>query len=124
MIKQVLSFSTLREANILRNTLWDPNNQINLLYRSTEFGGEAGEVQNVIKKVERERMGLKGSRDTIQHLGEELADAVICADLIAMQENIDLAFHVAAKFNNASFKHHFNVFIGAGDIICRNTTEV
>ena len=123
-IRQVLSFKTLREANVTRNKLWDKDNQIGLLFRAVEFGGEAGEVLNIIKKIERENIGLVGSRVTSEMLGDELADAVICADLIAMHQNIDLAERVAAKFNNASFKHHFNVFIGAGDIVCRNTTEV
>ena len=124
MIKQVLSFDTLRKANVLRNSLWDKDNQIGLLFRAVELGGEGGEVQNVIKKIERERLGLVGSTTNLEHLAQELADVVICADLIAMQEKIDLASAIAAKFNNASFKHHFNVFIGASDIVCRKTTEV
>jgi len=49
-------------------------------------------------------MGIRGSRDTIEHLAEELADIIICADLIAMQAGIDLDAAVAAKFNATSKK--------------------
>lgn len=95
---------TLREANQARQIEWDAGNQITLAYRGNEFAGEAGEVCNVIKKLERERIGIAGSRDTIDHLAEELADAVICADLIAMAAGVDLDAAVEAKFNATSEK--------------------
>src|SRR5690606_32982880 len=59
---------------------------------------------NVIKKLERERLGIRGSRATTEMLAEELADVVICADLIAMDAGIDLDAAVAAKFNATSEK--------------------
>ncbi|HEY0623162.1 MazG-like family protein [Sphingomonas sp.] len=93
---------TLRDANRARQREWDADNQITLAYRGNELAGEAGEACNVIKKIERERLGIRGSRDTIEHLAEELADVVICADLIAMAEGIDLDRAVAEKFNATS----------------------
>jgi len=68
------------------------------------MAGEVGEACNVIKKLERERMGIRGSRATVEQLAEELADVVICADLIAMKEGIDLMASVAIKFNKTSEK--------------------
>lgn len=96
--------STLRAANLARQAEWDAGNQIDLSYRGNELAGEVGEACNVIKKLERERMGIRGSRDTIGHLAEELADVVICVDLICMAAGIDLDAAVASKFNATSEK--------------------
>lgn len=102
-IKPVLEyFDTLREANANRQKEWDTNGNISITYRGNELAGEVGEACNVIKKLERERMGIKGSRATVEQLAEELADVVICADLIAMHEGIDLNKAIAKKFNKTS----------------------
>ncbi|MEW5422691.1 nucleotide pyrophosphohydrolase [Amorphus sp. 3PC139-8] len=88
-----------------RQTEWDPGNAISLAYRGNEMAGEVGEACNVIKKLERERLGIAGSRASIAQLAEELADVVICADLIAMQAGIDLMGDaVPTKFNLTSEK--------------------
>jgi NTP pyrophosphatase (non-canonical NTP hydrolase) len=97
-------FNTLREANEARQKEWDAGNQISLTYRATELAGELGEACNIIKKLERERLGIRGSRDTVEHLAEELADIEICNDLIAMMEGIDLEAAKVAKFNATSEK--------------------
>jgi NTP pyrophosphatase (non-canonical NTP hydrolase) len=97
-------YGTLRAANVARQAEWDTGNQITLAYRGNELAGEVGEACNIIKKVERERMGIAGSRATVEQLAEELADVVICTDLIAMQAGIDLDAAVAAKFNATSEK--------------------
>ena len=98
------TFNSLREANTHRQQLWDAGNQIDLAYRGNELAGEVGEACNVIKKLVRERLGIRGSRATLAQLAEELADVVICTDLIAMSEGIDLNAAVAAKFNATSEK--------------------
>jgi NTP pyrophosphatase (non-canonical NTP hydrolase) len=84
------AYSTLREANLARQAEWDAGNQITRAYRADELAGEMGEACNVIKKLERERMGIRGSHDTVAHLAEELADIVICADLVAMDARSEL----------------------------------
>jgi NTP pyrophosphatase (non-canonical NTP hydrolase) len=117
MIKSQLSFDTLRAANVARDKLWDPFGKLDASFRGVEFAGEAGEVCNVIKKLERERLGLRGSRDTVAHLTEELADTIICADLIAMAYRIDLAHAVGWKFNATSEKMKLPVMIGAGNLV-------
>jgi len=99
---------TLREANIHREKEWDPSALITLAYRGNELGGEAGEAQNVIKKLERERLGIRGTRATIEQLAEELADVVICADLIAMHMGINLNQAVRNKFNATSEKYNLS----------------
>jgi NTP pyrophosphatase (non-canonical NTP hydrolase) len=96
--------TTLRAANIARQIEWDQDNQITAAYRGNELAGEVGEACNVIKKLERERLGILGSRATVAELADELADVVICADLIAMHYGIDLEAAVARKFNATSEK--------------------
>lgn len=97
-------YPTLRAANLARQAEWDTDGQITLSYRGNELAGEVGEACNLIKKLERERMGIKGSRASVADLAEELADVIICADLIAMQLGIDLDRAVAEKFNKTSEK--------------------
>jgi NTP pyrophosphatase (non-canonical NTP hydrolase) len=97
-------FTTLQEANAARQKEWDAGNQITLAYRGNELAGEVGEACNVIKKIERERLGIRGSRDTVEHLMEELADVIICAYLCAMDVDGDLDAAVARKFNATSEK--------------------
>jgi NTP pyrophosphatase (non-canonical NTP hydrolase) len=94
----------LREANIVRQREWDANEEFDLVFRAVEMAGEMGEACNVIKKLERERLGKRGSRATIAQLAEELADVIICVDLVAMDAGIDLVSAVRAKFNASSEK--------------------
>lgn len=105
-------FATLREANVARQRLWDAEDKIDIAYRGNELAGEVGEACNLIKKIARERLGIRGSRATLGQLAEELADVVICADLIAMGEGIDLfGDAVPRKFNATSEKVGLPVFL-------------
>ena len=98
------TYSSLTEANTARQSAWCPDQQPDLSFRGNELAGETGEVCNVIKKLERERQGWRGSRDTKEHLAEELADVVICANLVAIAAGIDLDSSVESKFNSTSEK--------------------
>lgn len=94
----------LRECNVARDQEWDPLGQLTLAFRGNELAGETGEACNVVKKLERERLNIPGSRATKAQLAEELADVIICADLLAMSAGIDLAGAVVRKFNASSEK--------------------
>lgn len=96
--------TSLRLANIARQAAWTGGETVSSLFRATELAGEVGEACNVVKKLERERSGWRGSRATVDDLAAELADVVICADLLALAEGIDLDAAVAAKFNATSEK--------------------
>lgn len=98
------TYPTLREANEARDKEWAGDVDLSGSFWGVEMAGEVGEACNVIKKLERERLGIRGSRDTVEHLAEELADVVICADLVAMHYGIDLNAAVAKKFNATSEK--------------------
>ncbi|MFG1227166.1 MazG-like family protein [Xanthobacter wiegelii] len=97
----------LRVNNLIRQAEWcpDPTQQPSLSFRGNELAGEVGEACNVIKKIERAANGWRGSKDTIEHLTEELADVIICVDLIAMRFHIDLSEAVIKKFNATSEKY-------------------
>ena len=116
-----LDLAALRIANASRQAEWDKDNGIGLAYRGNELAGEVGEAlenavdvilmaaaagraSNIVKKIERERLGIRGSRATVTDLAAELADVVICVDLIAMGLGIDLGAAVVDKFNATSAK--------------------
>lgn len=101
-----MEHNNLRAANVARDQEWNTGSErVSMTFRATELAGEVGEACNVIKKLERERIGLVGSRDTKEHLAEELADIVICTDLVAMDAGIELDAAIAAKFNATSEKN-------------------
>ena len=84
----------LREANFARQQEWD-------LLTSGVMGGGPSQCPT----LERERIGIRGSRATPEQLAEELADVVVCVDLIAMHVGLDLGKAVADKFNATSEKY-------------------
>lgn len=100
-----LSFGDLREANYERQKEWDPEAGITEEYLGNALAGEVGETCNVVKKLARQRLGLRGSRATSEDLGEEIADVIIYADLLAKFYNIDLGDAVRKKFNKTSAKY-------------------
>lgn len=108
-----LDFAALREAGIQREREWCAEVQPDLSFRAVELGGEVGEALNIVKKLERERHGWRGSRATLADLAEELADVVICADLAAMAAGIDLGAAVRAKFNATSEKNGLSATLPA-----------
>jgi len=104
-MKKHINFADLRIANEVRQQEWDVGNQLTLSYRGNELAGEVGEACNVLKKLERERLGIRGSRASLEDAADELADVVICVDLIAMSLGLDLADVVQRKFNTTSEKY-------------------
>jgi len=100
-----MNLTTLRNANQERHLEWANGNDIPLSFRGLELAGEAGEACNELKKLERFRMGMVGGKDDMQGLREELADVLICIDLIAMDLDIDLGDALKEKFNKTSEKY-------------------
>ena len=98
-------FSALRRANQKRHVEWAKGADIPLSFRGLELAGEAGEACNELKKLERHRLGMVGGNSGLKQLTEELADVLICVDLIAMDLDIDLESAVRAKFNKTSEKY-------------------
>lgn len=107
-----MDFPKLRTANAARSEEWTRGEVVPLTFRGNELAGEVGEACNIIKKLERERLGYRGSRTTAEALAEELADIVICVDLIAMDMGIALGAAVRDKFNATSAKYGLGTRIG------------
>ncbi len=110
-----ISISRLQAAHVIRQAEWCPDQLPDLSFRGNEMAGEVGEACNVIKKLERERHGWRGSRDTVDHLGEELADVVHTAILCAITAGIDLAPFVVKKFNDTSVQNELSTFLPGGE---------
>jgi len=97
-----LTFAELRKANADRQKEWDAHRKLTSTFFAIELAGEVGEVCNVVKKLEREREGIPGSRATLADLAEELADVITVADLLAERYGIDLETAITHKFNTVS----------------------
>lgn len=100
-----MEFQVLKDANLVRQKEWDKEGVISLSYRGNELAGEVGEACNIIKKLERESLGIRGTTATALDAAKELADIVICVDLIASALNIDLWEAIRSKFNETSEKY-------------------
>lgn len=102
----------LRAKSRQRDREWKSSqipDEARLLFRMTELAGEVGELANCIKKLERKKAGMVGSRTSIEEIEDEIADVVISADLLAKELDIDLEEAVRRKFNKTSDKYGFNI---------------
>lgn len=102
----VKRFHSLVAASAERQKLWGDKDP---MFAAVELGGECGEALNVVKKLERERLGMAGSRATVEDLADELGDIVICAEILARKYGIDLMQATARKFNKTSRKMGFPI---------------
>jgi NTP pyrophosphatase (non-canonical NTP hydrolase) len=105
-----LTFQQLRDASELRGKLWTKGAvKPGLAFAVIELAGEVGELANAMKKMMRFEHGLAGGVQGMQPLIDELADVVICADLVAQKLRVDLGQVVREKFNQTSRKHGFPI---------------
>lgn len=115
----------LRVANLAR-TSTRPGEDIDVLTPAewaVNLAGEVGEALNVLKKMRRIQPWSFFSRTSPRHMmgqmayaseqeyarlfdhfADELADAMICVDLLGASMGLDLATIVARKFNKTSEK--------------------
>lgn len=82
----------------------DPSHKLGYMFFAVEFGGEAGESLNKVKKIERERLEIAGSRTTKEEVGDEIADTIITGFNLAREMGIPLAQHIIDVFNRTSNK--------------------
>lgn len=103
-----LTFPQLRAANLARNSRegWMALTDWSLDDWLTPLGGEVGEALNVVKKLNRERDGLVGNREThaqlLDMLADELADAVTYADLLAARADVTIDDRSFDSFRHAT----------------------
>ena len=103
----VVYYEKLEDANIARQAEWTNSDKLDLSYYGNAAAGEMGEACNVIKKLERERLGLDGTRSTVGALAKELADVSVYVSLIAIKARINLDRAIMEKFNETSHKLGF-----------------
>lgn len=122
-----LTFSNVRHANVERQKEWDGDAQFSELFFGAALSGEGGELaeivlalqvqaaigkaNNIVKKMERGRLGLAGSRATLQELGKELADVLTYVDLLAHKVGLDLASCWVNKYNEVSDKYGMHSYV-------------
>lgn len=110
-LKQLRSASVAREKEMTRGL---KSNPFSLSFRGNELAGETGEACNVIKKLDREKLGIVGSRDTVEHLREELADIIICVDLTLKDLGVDpetFIQDIRNKFNKTSRQRNLRTML-------------
>lgn len=73
----------LREANVIRDREWDSNKVLDASFFGNELAGEVGEAIEVVSHLM--NGGVAASYDA---LADELADVIICVDLLALQFNL------------------------------------
>jgi NTP pyrophosphatase (non-canonical NTP hydrolase) len=101
-------FAALRQANLARAREWNPGGvAIGPGFAGLELAGEVGELCNLLKKAERARLGLVGGSVSPEAIAQELADVVICADLVGIALGLDLWPIVRQKFNATSEEKGF-----------------
>jgi len=94
----------LRRVNLSRYEAWVEGADAGIVFDALELGGEVGELLNVVKKLEREERGWRGSRAASKDFADECADVLICLDKLARRRNVDLAAVTISKFNATSEK--------------------
>lgn len=97
----------LRLVSSERAKAWHNGQTVPSTFRATELAGEVGEACNAVKKLARHEMGIVGGTVDTTNLRDELADVIICTDLLAAMYGIDLWEAVCDKFNATSRKHGF-----------------
>lgn len=105
-------YTTLREANTVRQKEWDTGGDIDLSYAGNELAGEVGEAIELGIVVARTRQLVKGVDD-------ELGDVVICCDLIAGRLNLPLEAVVGfGRGTETSFEKPFMEMAAASGRAC------
>lgn len=98
----------LSDAITARQYEWTGGSLVGPVFAMMELLGEAGELANVVKKIERKKHGWIGGIMPLEHLEQledEMADVLITLDLLAKQYHVDLSLAVVKKFNHTSRKH-------------------
>ncbi len=110
-----MTFKELSIANKERADVWKPEGgPMGIEFNILELAGEVGELCNGYKKYLRHKHNMVGGKnmdEILQNIKEELADVVICANLVAIAMDINLEEAIIEKFNKTSDKYDLNVYI-------------
>jgi NTP pyrophosphatase (non-canonical NTP hydrolase) len=110
-----LTMGEVSRAGLDRALLWHPGGLEE--WTASDWGiamaGEAGEVCNAIKKLNRLRTGAASANnpaseaEALAKVAEEIADTYLYLDLLAQRLGIDISEAVVAKFNRVSEREGF-----------------
>ncbi len=115
----MLRFDDLKRANLSRGTRWHKGglDEWSVAQWAVAMAGEAGEVCNAVKKLDRIEDGianlsepsrqLSSREEAIAAIGAEIADTVIYLDLLAQRLGLDMAEQIIRKFNKTSERYDF-----------------
>jgi len=111
-----LTFQQLRLVNVNRcEQVFHPLDSWSIADWAVALAGEAGETCDAVKKLRRLQDGKNTSKDPqtvsqcIENIGNELADTIIYADLLAAKLGIDLEKAIVRKFNIVSERMNSNI---------------
>lgn len=82
-------YVTLREANVARQIEWTKGQPVGMTWHGNELAGETGELIDLL--LDSQRAGQHGEQDALDWLGAlraELADTVICIDLVGIAAGV------------------------------------
>jgi NTP pyrophosphatase (non-canonical NTP hydrolase) len=108
------SISKISATNLTRCLRWHPDGikSWSLSDWAVAVSGEVGELCNVVKKLNRERDGLKGNKESMSELQtalwKEVADVYLYLDLFAQAAGMDLQTAIVQKFNEVSERNGFS----------------
>jgi NTP pyrophosphatase (non-canonical NTP hydrolase) len=118
-VKVTDSIKEISRINLQRCLRWHPDgiNSWSLSDWAVAVSGEVGELCNVVKKLNRERDGLKGNKESMTELQialwKEVADVYLYLDLFAQAAKMDLATAIAHKFDEVSIRNGFPERLGS-----------
>lgn len=115
----MIGFADLALANLTRNNRWHKNGIADwtISQWALAMAGEAGEICNAVKKLNRIEDGIANLNEpgreletreaALAKIGAEIADTVIYLDLLAQRCGFSLGDEVARKFNATSERYGF-----------------
>lgn len=115
-----LTFKQLTKVNYKRCRRWHKSEDLSdwtISDWACAMAGEAGEVCNAVKKLNRLRDNLPSKNEpgrqidsyeeAVSKIGEEIADTVLYLNLLSIRLGINLEKEVKKKFNSVSEKYGF-----------------
>lgn len=108
-----MTFEQLREVNMTRCQRWHDPESWSLSDWGVAMAGEAGEVCNAIKKMNRlrdsmrQKTGPQDSKTALQALATEIGDTAVYLDLLAQRAGLRLEDCVRDTFNRVSVREGF-----------------
>lgn len=105
-LKEICFINRERSRDWMRGQEWSTSDW------GVAMAGEAGEVCDAIKKLNRLRDDLQGGsknrEERVKEIGKELADTFLYLDLLAENLGLDLEECIVDKFNEVSEKFQFD----------------